>query len=88
MSLEHIVKNKQQIPENFKLLFRMPTKHFYQRMQSEWQAMWAQLQAFSGFWSHPEFKYQRNEIFKPESYIYDPDKKSFYQWSVSNFVTK
>jgi hypothetical protein len=88
MSLEHIICKKLDIPEKIKILLSMPSKSFYQVVQADWKELWASLQSFSRFWAHPDFKSQRDSPFNPNDYVYNPNLKLLYQWSVSNFITK
>jgi hypothetical protein len=88
LSLEHLFKNKLELPERLKTTCKMPSKSFYQGIEADWKELWSSLQSFSRFWAHPSFNFQRNKPFDPKDYVYNPSLNIFFQWSISNFITK
>jgi len=88
LSLENLLGKKLNLPEKLKVICKMPAKSFYQLVEADWKQIWSSLQSFSRFWAHPSFNFQRNKPFHPKDYVYNPSLNTFYQWSISNFVTK
>lgn len=87
-SIEHLFTKKLELPEKLKTICKIPSKSFYQVVEADWKEMWSGLQSFSRFWAHPGFNFQRNRPFDAREYVYNPTFKTFYQWSISNFITK
>lgn len=87
LSLEHLLK-RQSLPEKLKLVCNMPSKSFYQVVEADWKRLWSDLQSFCRFWAHPGFRFQRDKPFDARDFVYNPSVSMFYQWSISNFITK
>jgi hypothetical protein len=69
-------------------MLKIPSKSFYQAVQANWKELWTSLQSFSRFWAHPDFQFQRDRVLDPADYVYNPNLKPIYHWSISNFITK
>ena len=88
MSLEILVSRKLEMPEGLKVSLGIPKKEFFVEMDKLWKTQWNKSQSFEGFWSSEEFVIQKDQPCNPKEYIFDPKKKKFYDWGISNFVTK
>lgn len=71
-----------------KINIGIPKKEFFVEMDKLWKLQWEKSQSFEGFWMSDEFVFQNNSECNPKYYVYDEKKTKFFNWSISNFVTK